>query len=99
MEKSDEIERWQNVLNIHYGMSKEEAFERFREWRERKKTCQRCEGENLVEYCPIRSICMEADYVRDNAKGNDHGGRTFETFEPETFRASLFEARAKASVR
>jgi len=39
MNLTDESERehWQEELNISYGMSEEDAFENFRQWREKKK--------------------------------------------------------------
>jgi len=96
--KEEIINHWQGKLDIHFGMSKEEAFEKFRGWREKKKTCQRCEGEKLIEFCPIHLICKEADNVRD-AERNDNRGRTFKTDGLETVRTGLSEARKRASIR
>jgi len=99
MEKFEKVSHWQNVLGVTYGMSKEEALEKFREWRERKKTCQRCEGESLVEFCPIRLICMEAENVRNNAERDDNRSGTFKTPELEAVRTSIVEGRKRASIR
>jgi hypothetical protein len=90
------IEGWREELGIKLGMSKEEAFEKFRTWRESKRTCQRCEGEKLAEYCPVNNICKEAD---ENVRGNDDRDGTAETSQPETVRANLLEERKRAPVR
>lgn len=41
-------------------MPKEEAFEKFLEWKDSKKTCQRCEGEEYTEFCLLQLICRES---------------------------------------
>jgi hypothetical protein len=57
------IQEWQEEFEIEFGMTKEEAFEKFLEWQASKKTCQRCEGEEYAAYCPVNLICKEAmDY-------------------------------------
>jgi hypothetical protein len=94
-----EIKDWQEKLGIHYGMEKEEALEKFREWRERMKTCRRCEGEKLVDYCEIHLICEEADNEQRNAEGDDNGSRIIEINESQALRTSLFETRKRASLR
>jgi len=52
---------WRERLGIAPGMSKAEALKTFLEWKENKRTCERCGGEALVDFCPIRLICREAD--------------------------------------
>lgn len=57
------LDHYREELGIKIGMSKEEALEKFREWRLTKKTCDRCEGEKYVAFCPFHLICKEAmDY-------------------------------------
>jgi hypothetical protein len=92
------LENWRERLGFEIGMPKEEAFEKFREWRSTKKTCQRCEGETYIDFCEIHLICEEADRV-GYAEGNDNRGRIIETNEPEALRTQLFEARKRASIR
>ena len=55
------FEYWREKLGVEVGMSKEEALECFREWRLNKKTCERCEGEEYVSFCPVHVICRESD--------------------------------------
>jgi hypothetical protein len=92
-----EIETWQEKLNIHYGMEKEEALENFREWREKMKTCQRCECDKYLEFCPIHLICEESN-VRD-AERNDNRGRIAQTNESKTLRTELSQARKRVPIR
>ncbi len=92
------VDGWRIELGIEKGMSKEEAFEKFREWQLNKKTCQRCEGDKYFEYCPIRLVCKEADNVRD-AERDDDRGRTFEINGAEPLRTVLSETRKRASLR
>ncbi len=101
MNLTDESEReyWQEELNICFGMSKEDAFENFRQWREGKKTCQRCEGEKYVESCPIKNICKEADNERTDVVGNGNRSRNVEAVEHKALRTNEFEARKRASIR
>ncbi len=96
--KEEIVKNWQEKLDIHFGMTKEEALEKFREWREKMKTCQRCEGEKLVEFCPIHLICKEADNVR-HVERNDDRGRTFEINGSETLRTALSEERKRIPLR
>jgi hypothetical protein len=92
------ISDWQDEIGITFGMAKDEALEKFREWQLKKKTCQRCEGDKYVQFCLIHLICEEAQNERD-AKGNDNRGRTFETDEPKALRIELSETRKRASIR
>ena len=92
------IENWQDKLNISFGMSKEEALENFRIWRETKKTCQRCEFDKYVQFCPIHLICEDANNERD-AKRNDNRGRTSQINEPKTIRTELSQTRKRTSLR
>ena len=96
--KEEIVNHWQDKLDIHFEMIKEEALEKFRAWREKIKTCQHCEGEKLIEFCPIHLICKEANNVR-HAERNDNRGRTFKTNGLETVRTGLSEARKRASIR
>jgi hypothetical protein len=59
------VNHWREELGVVPCMSKEEALGRFREWRESKKTCQRCEDQDLSQYCPIRLVCQEADRMEE----------------------------------
>ncbi len=102
MNLTDESERghWQEELNIRYGMPEEEAFENFRIWREKKKTCQRCEGEKYTESCPIKNICKEADRdERTDAKGNDDRRGIDEINGRKTLRIGDFEKRERVPIR
>jgi hypothetical protein len=94
----DFIERLKEQTGIKIGMSKEEAFEKFRFWREKMKTCQRCEDKDLFQYCPFHLICEEADYVR-NVEGNDNRSRIDEIDGSKALRTALSENRKRASVR
>jgi hypothetical protein len=60
MMDQDSREYWRKILGIEIGMTKQEAMQKFREWQEANRTCSRCEGENLVDFCPVRLICEEA---------------------------------------
>ena len=60
--------QWREKLGIEIGMTKDQALEKFIDWQQNKKTCQRCEGDKYVDYCPIHLICEEAQNERD-AKG------------------------------
>jgi len=91
------LDDYREDLGIKAGMSKEEAFEKFREWQQTKKTCQRCEGEKYKDCCPVHLICEEAN--ERNAKRNDNGRRTSQIDEPKTLRAELSQARKRASLR
>jgi hypothetical protein len=86
-------------FGIEFGMSKEQALEKFIDWQQNKKTCQRCEGEKYVQYCPIHLICKEAQDVNGNAQGNGNGTGTPQINEPETIRINLSEAKKRASIR
>jgi len=55
------MDYWLERLGITPGMSKAEALEKFLQWKENKRTCERCSGENLVDFCQIRLICREAE--------------------------------------
>jgi len=91
-------ETWQERLNIQYGMSKEEALENLRIWREKMKTCQRCECDKHVQFCPIHLICEESNNER-NVEGDDNRGRIAQINEPEDLRTELSQARKRASIR
>jgi len=53
MTEESVFEHWREKLGVKIGMTKEEALEKFLEWQVNKKTCQRCEGEKYIDYCPI----------------------------------------------
>jgi len=89
---------WRQKLDIKIGMSKEEALEKFRVWRESKKTCARCEGEKYVEFCPIHLICKEAENVGGDATRNDNRKRVARNTESETVRTRLSKARERNSL-
>lgn len=98
--KPEMVRNWQEQIDIHFGGSKEEALEKFRAWREKKKTCQRCEGEKYVECCPIKLICKEANEdERDNVTGNVDRGRNVEVAKHKTLRTEQIEVRKRASIR
>ena len=94
----DYLNYWRNELGIEIGMSKDVALEKFREWQQKKKTCQRCEADQYIELCPIQNICKEANHERD-VKRNDNRRRTPEINEPKALRIELSQARERASVR
>jgi hypothetical protein len=88
-ERIDELKmkmmnHWRERLGIEVGMSREEALGNFREWRETKKTCQRCGGDKYVDYCPIHLVCQESELeeevIADESAGReiDSGSRTYE---------------------
>ncbi len=95
----NDISHWREVLEISVGMSKEQALEKFAEWRSTKKTCQRCEGEKLTDYCQLKLICMEVDYVNGNASGNDNRRRTSKAFESKTVRTPVSTDRVRTPLR
>jgi hypothetical protein len=97
--KAEIVGNWQEQLNIHYGMTKEEAFENFRTWREKKKTCQRCEGEKYTEYCPVNLICKEADTDERSITGDVDRSRDVEAVEHKAVRTQFHEERKRTSVR
>jgi hypothetical protein len=53
-------EGYRDELGINIGMAKEQALGKFLEWQQTRKTCDRCEGEKYVAYCPVNVICKEA---------------------------------------
>ncbi len=93
------IQHWREELNIHVGMSKEQAFENFRVWRGTKKTCERCEGDKYRDYCDLKNFCEEADNDERNTTGDDNRGRVTKAPEPKTFRTHVFTQRQRASIR
>jgi hypothetical protein len=56
--KEEQVSRWQERLDIHYGMDKEQGLENFRAWREKKKTCIQCEGEKYFDYYEIKIMAI-----------------------------------------
>jgi hypothetical protein len=61
----------QAEMGIEVGMTKEQAWECFREWRDSKKTCERCNGTEYVSFCPVHLICEEADTAQEaEVRGN-----------------------------
>jgi hypothetical protein len=98
MKRQESIDWIRERAGITLGMSKDEALEKFRLWRERMRTCQRCECDKYIDFCPFHLICMEADDVRD-AEGNDNGDRVVEADGAETLRAGISETRKRASLR
>jgi len=89
---------WREILGIEFGITKQEALDRFVTWRTTKKTCQRCEGEKLVEFCEMRIVCKEADDVR-NAEGDDNRSRVGKVDESKTVRTELSSERKRIAVR
>ena len=67
---------YQEELGIKFGMSKQDALERFREWRDSKKTCERCEGSQYKIYCPYALICEEAGKEEEDGRQADFRSRT-----------------------
>lgn len=65
------VNKWREELWVTPAMSKEEALYRFREWRESKKTCQRCEEKDLPGFCPLHLICEEADRKESEGDGRE----------------------------
>ncbi len=91
--------RWQK-LGTEIGMTKDQALEQFRTWREKMKTCSRCEGEKYVDFCPVHLICKEAtDYEQRNVEGDDHRDGAVEVDELETLRVGIFENRERNALR
>ncbi len=70
IDKAGLVGYWQEKLDIHFGMTKEEALDQFREWRGTKKTCERCQGNEYKyeQYCPVRLICKEAQDGSSNSE-------------------------------
>lgn len=62
-------------LGIQVGDTKEQAIERFLEWRDSKKTCERCLSNNKKygDDCPICLICKQADEEVSESEGKDGG--------------------------
>jgi hypothetical protein len=69
--KMGSVNKWREELEVTPSMSKEEVLNKFREWRESKKTCQRCEEKNLSVFCPVRLICEEADRKEPEKDGRE----------------------------
>ena len=62
--KADTIPVMRQRLGINSGMTKEEALQKFSQWKSDKRTCARCEeggGNQYWDYCPYRRICEEAE--------------------------------------
>lgn len=93
------LDDYREELGIKIGMSKEEALEKFRTWRERMKTCERCEGEKYIEFCPMHLICKEADNEQQDVGGNDHRSRIDELNEVEGIRTRIFKNRQRTPIR
>ena len=93
----DEIHYWQNEISIELGIPKEQALDIFMGWRETRKTCQRCECDEYLQYCNVKLICEECN-ERD-AKGDDNGTGIIKVDEPKTLRVGLSQARKRASIR
>jgi hypothetical protein len=73
--KMESVNKWRDELGVTPSMSKEEVLNKFREWRESKKTCQRCEEKNLSVFCPVRLICEEADREEPEKDGKSKESR------------------------
>lgn len=82
---------WRLKLGIEIGMSKRQALEKFLEWQEGKRTCQRCEGEEYFDYCPVRLICKEAMTLQEEVIP-DESGREVDTRSRTTEEFRLEEA-------
>ncbi len=70
LDKAGLVSYWQEKLGVEFGIEKEQALDKFREWRGMRKTCVRCqENEYKYEqYCPIRFTCKEAQHGSSNGK-------------------------------
>jgi hypothetical protein len=71
-------------LGIESGDTLDRVKEKFRDWRDSKRTCERClEDEySLMKYCPYSKICLETPDERkeeENGAGQASiGSGTFE---------------------
>lgn len=67
--RSQYLQALREKLGIKLGMSKEEALEKFMQWKADKRTCERCEEDKLSQFCDLRSICKEAEdgAIKDRA--------------------------------
>jgi len=93
------LSEWREKMGIQVGMSKDEAVDRFIEWRASKKTCERCEGDKYIEYCPVHLICKEADEYERNATRNDNGSGVTEAVKFKAIRADISQERKRSSLR
>ena len=59
-------------LGIESGDTLDRVKEKFRDWRDSRRTCERClEGEHsLLKYCPYGKICLETP---DGEKEEENG--------------------------
>jgi len=102
--KAESVIHWKEEFGTETGMPKEEAFEKFLEWKDSKKTCTRCEEKQYTRYCPVHLICKQADeeeVVKNvgDAKGNDNRTRVNEADGSQTLRAKLSQARKRNAIR
>jgi len=59
--KAEAVSLWRDRLGILPGMSRHEALEKFRAWREDKATCRRCEEKDYTKFCPVATVCRQAN--------------------------------------
>jgi len=102
--KAESVIHWKEEFGIETGMPKEEAFQKFLEWKDSKKTCTRCEENQYTRYCPVHLIRKQADeeeVVKNvgDAKGNDNRTRVNEADGSQTLRAKLSQARKRNAIR
>ena len=70
----ESVSYWQGKLGIEPGMSKEEALQKFLEWSEGKKTCERCGGKEYFIFCPVKLVCREAMTLSEREGVETDGG-------------------------
>jgi hypothetical protein len=65
----ESVQHWQEKLGIYPGIGREQALEKFREWRDSMKTCERCEDKELTKFCPVYSLCIQSnEEVEENGR-------------------------------
>jgi hypothetical protein len=102
--RDEVIKHWQERLNIPFGLTKEEALGRVRDWREAKETCQRCEEKDYNQFCDINLICKEAEKDEEKKDGRDikrdvDRGRLVAGNGAQTVRARLSASRERDALR
>lgn len=77
---------WREEFGIEIAITEREALERFLEWREPKRTCERCiaEGDKQYrEFCRVHFVCNQADKLeeeKENGRENFNRGRSINDF-------------------
>ena len=95
---------WQLRLGIEPGMSREQALALFLEWRATKRTCQRCGLKKLVDFCPVRVMCGQAnEYERSmdyaSVRGDVDGRGIMQVAKDRTERTEIFASRKRDALR